>query len=76
MTDEKKFNNWLKYGNPEGTLSQQVIGIALPKFLFDMDNQIWLLIAIFIVVIVVPLVLIRCITKPNSIKDMTFLNGI
>lgn len=39
MTDEKARENFLKYGNPDGKGSMAV-GIALPRFLQNVDYQI------------------------------------
>jgi translocation protein SEC63 len=52
MTDEKARENFLKYGNPDGKGSMAV-GIALPKFLQDVDYQIQVLCAFFILIIFV-----------------------
>jgi len=52
MTDEKARENFLKYGNPDGKGSMAV-GIALPRFLQDVDYQIQVLVVFFILIIFV-----------------------
>jgi translocation protein SEC63 len=52
MTDEKARENFLKYGNPDGKGSMAV-GIALPRFLQNVDYQIQVLVAFFILIIFV-----------------------
>ena len=52
MTDEKARENFLKFGNPDGKGSMAV-GIALPRFLQDVDYQIQVLCAFFILIIFV-----------------------
>ena len=54
MTDETAYDNFKKYGNPDGPGSYSV-AIALPRFLLETDNQIpVLLCAFFILLIVIP----------------------
>ena len=50
MTDEKARENFLKYGNPDGKGSMAV-GIALPRFLQNVDYQIQVLVVFFIIII-------------------------
>lgn len=60
MTNEEKFQNWLDFGNPDGSLSSRAfdIEIAMPSFLLDRKNQLYLLFACFALLILVPLVVI------------------
>lgn len=54
LTDETAYDNFKKYGNPDGPGSYSV-AIALPRFLLETDNQIpVLLCAFFILLIVIP----------------------
>lgn len=54
MTDATAYDNFKKYGNPDGPGSYNV-AIALPKFLLTPDNQIpVLLCAFFILLVVIP----------------------
>lgn len=57
-------------------MSQQVIGIALPQFLFDKANQIWLLSALFIMASIIPFKIIDRKPTLNSLEELTFSNGI
>lgn len=38
LTDEKKYNNWQKYGNPDGSLSARAFEVALPSILLEPEN--------------------------------------
>ncbi len=38
LTDETKYNNWQKYGNPDGSLAFRAIEVALPSFLLEPEN--------------------------------------
>ena len=54
MTDETAFDNFKKYGNPDGPGSYNV-GIAMPRFLLEQDNQVlFLCVAFFILLVVIP----------------------
>ena len=54
MTDETAYENFKKYGNPDGPGSYSV-AIALPRFLLQTENQIMVLcVAFFILIIVIP----------------------
>lgn len=54
LTDETAYENFKKYGNPDGPGSYNV-GIALPKFLLDTDNHLPVLfVAFFILLICIP----------------------
>lgn len=44
LTDEKIKENWLKYNNPDGPQSTSM-GIALPKWIIEGKNTIWVLCA-------------------------------
>mmetsp|Transcript_17256 Transcript_17256/g.19977 ORF Transcript_17256/g.19977 Transcript_17256/m.19977 type:complete len:130 (+) Transcript_17256:55-444(+) len=44
LTDPVKKENFLMYGNPEGHSGASKMTIALPTFLFDKKNQLYLLI--------------------------------
>lgn len=53
LTDPKKKDNWLKYGNPDGPVGYSM-SIALPSFLFNPKYQILVLLAfaaVFLIVI-------------------------
>lgn len=60
LTDETKFQNWLDFGNPDGSLSSRAlqIEIAMPSFLLDTKNQLYLLVTCFACLVLVPLVVI------------------
>ena len=52
MTDETAYDNFKKYGNPDGPGSYNV-AIGLPRFLLETENQITVLICAFFVLLVV-----------------------
>ncbi len=54
MTDETAYENFKKYGNPDGPGSYNV-AIALPRFLLETENQVpVLIVAFFILLVVIP----------------------
>lgn len=54
LTDDVAFENFKKYGNPDGPGSYNV-AIALPRFLLHTENQVSVLIfAFFILLVVIP----------------------
>lgn len=54
LTDETAFENFKKYGNPDGPGSYNV-AIAMPRFLLEPTNQVPVLIcAFFILLVVIP----------------------
>jgi translocation protein SEC63 len=54
LTDETAYENFKKYGNPDGPGSYSV-AIALPKYLLQPDNQIFVLsVAFFILLVLIP----------------------
>ena len=56
LTDEGKFNNYLKYGDPEGSLAVRAIEVALPSFLFEEEYKVLVLSSFFICFICCPLI--------------------
>ena len=55
LTDEKKYDNWKKYGHPDGSRAMQAIEIALPSFLLKPENQGTVLLVFFAGFIFLPL---------------------
>mmetsp|Transcript_14280 Transcript_14280/g.17980 ORF Transcript_14280/g.17980 Transcript_14280/m.17980 type:complete len:293 (-) Transcript_14280:1214-2092(-) len=54
LTDETAYDNFKKYGNPDGPGSYNV-AIALPRFLLEKENQIPVLFcAFFILLVIIP----------------------
>ena len=51
MTDEVAYENFKKYGNPDGPGSYNV-AIALPKFLLDTENHLMVLFFAFLILLV------------------------
>ena len=54
LTDETAYENFKKYGNPDGPGSYSV-AIALPRYLLQPENQIFVLsCAFFVLLVVIP----------------------
>lgn len=51
MTDETAYENFKKYGNPDGPGSYSV-AIALPRYLLQKENQIFVLLCAFVILLV------------------------
>lgn len=76
LSDKKKFDNWMAYGNPEGSVMSRSMDIALPSFLKDENNQIYVLVAFFASIVCVPIVIIAKLKDTNDPSDLIFDNGI
>ena len=76
LSDRSKFDNWLRYGNPEGSVMSRSMDIALPSFLKDENNQLYVLLAFFASIILVPIVILLKLKDTNSPSDVLFDNGI
>ncbi len=53
LTDDVSRENWEKYGNPDGPQAA-TFGIALPSWIVEKDNSIWVLVlymAVFAIVL-------------------------
>lgn len=58
LTDEVKYDNYLRYGNPDGSKSYRAIEVALPGFLFKEEYKSLVLGAFFIGFICMPIALV------------------
>ena len=58
LTKREKFDNWINYGNPEGSMVSKSFEIALPSFLTDPKNQLYVLAGLFVCIIIVPALVI------------------
>lgn len=58
LTDEDKFENFLYYGNPEGSMIHKAMDVAIPDIFLSENNQLFSLIGIFATVIMIPAVII------------------
>lgn len=38
LTKDEKFNNWIEYGDPEGSIMRQSFDVALPSWMMEEDN--------------------------------------
>ena len=38
LTKEEKFNNWMEYGDPEGSLMRQSFDVAIPSWMMEEKN--------------------------------------
>ena len=58
LTDEVSRENWEKYGNPDGPQAA-TFGIALPAWIVEKQNSIWVLVAYMSVfAVVLPIVVV------------------
>lgn len=48
LTDDESRKNWEKYGNPDGPGAMS-FGIALPSWIVEKENSVWVKIIIFII---------------------------
>ena len=76
LTDRTKFDNWITYGNPDGSLLRQSIDIAMPSWLTDENNQITVLLGFFLTFIMIPVAVISKLKDTNDPTDAYFENGI
>ena len=63
LTKEEKFNNWMEYGDPEGSLMRQSFDVAIPSWMMEEKNQIYILVFIFVLFVIIPIIAI------SSTKD-------
>lgn len=68
LSDQEKFDNWVKYGNPEGSLATKALEIALPDILSG-EKMI-----LFVFITIVTLILAILTWKRG--KSMFLDNGI
>jgi hypothetical protein len=66
----------MTYGNPEGSVMDRSMDIALPSFLKDEKNQIYVLVAFFASIVCVPIVIILKLNDVNNPSDLYFDNGV
>jgi hypothetical protein len=50
--------------------------IALPSFLKDENNQLYVLVAFFASIVLVPIVILLKLKDTNDVNDLIFANGI
>ena len=55
LTNKEKFDNWIQWGNPEGSLMSQSVNIALPSWLMEPENQLYVLLGFFFMFVCVPM---------------------
>jgi preprotein translocase subunit Sec63 len=75
LTNEDKFQNWLDYGDPEGSLVSQSIDIALPSWVMDPENQAYVLGGFFFCIILIPIGILRQLNDTSVNRDV-YENGI
>lgn len=69
LTEQEKFDNWVHYGNPEGSLMSKSIEFALPSFFLKSENQVPVLIVFFISCVCLPMLVIYK-TQGNDMSDL------
>lgn len=51
LTVKEQFNNWIKYGDPDGLRSLKALEIALPTFLASEEMRPTLYVALFMIIV-------------------------
>ena len=69
LTDEDKFENFLYYGNPEGSMVFKSFDMAIPQFFLEESNQIYILVALFATVVMIPAVIISRTADQEATGD-------
>ena len=58
LTDEESRENWEKYGNPDGPQAAS-FGIALPSWIVEKQNSVWVLgLYLLVFIIVLPVIVV------------------
>ena len=76
LTTREKFDNWIEYGNPDGSSLRRSIDIALPSWLTDENNHVMVLTLFFMTFIMIPVIIIAKLKDSNDPKDIYFENGV
>lgn len=58
LTDQVKFDNYLKFGNPEGSILAKTIDLAMPSWVMKQENQLYVLVGFFASFVIVPMLII------------------
>lgn len=61
LTDDVSKENWEKYGNPDGPQTA-TFGIALPAWIVEKQNSVWVLVAYMSIFAVILPILVVCAT--------------
>lgn len=75
LTDEESRENWEKYGNPDGPQAAS-FGIALPSWIVEKQNSVWVLGLYLLVFIIVLPVIVVSDTRPPSPHIHLFLKAL
>jgi preprotein translocase subunit Sec63 len=77
LTDETKFRNWMEYGNPDGSMIGQTFDIALPSWVTDPENSVFVLCLFFFFCVIMPIGVILMTKLDNDPMNINrFKNGI
>jgi len=69
LTDKTKFHNYVNYGNPDGSLVSQSFNVALPGWMRDEKNQVYILLGFFVMFVVVPMIVLWYTKEHNNMDD-------
>jgi len=48
LTNKEMYDNWIRFGNPDGSVAIQAVGLAMPAWLLDPEWRPFLLTSIFL----------------------------
>lgn len=75
LTTAEKFNNWIEYGNPDGSMISQSFDIALPSWMSDPQNKVLMLCLLLVVCVVVPIIIIYFTMDNDPMNVKRYRNG-
>lgn len=76
LTSLEKMNNWMEFGNPDGSVVARSFDIALPSWVSDPENSVTVLVLLFGLCVVAPIVIIASTLDNNPANLRRYENGI
>lgn len=75
LTTTEKFNNWIEYGNPDGSMISQSFDIALPSWMSDPQNKVLMLCLLLVMFVIVPIIIIYFTMDNDPMNVKRYRNG-